>query len=142
MARLVKDVMTAGAAAVRPDASLVEAARLMRDLGVGDVLVADGDSVVGLLTDRDIALRCAAEGADPAGAGAASVCTPAPVFLAPDDTVPYAVALMRRHAVRRLPVVRDGRPLGLVTAGDLAAADDSAAQPACGSRTADLDERS
>ncbi|MDQ0840699.1 CBS domain-containing protein [Streptomyces sp. V1I6] len=124
MAELVREVMTAGVAAVRPDASLVEAARLMRDLDIGDVLVADGDTVVGMLTDRDITLRSVAEGADPAGVSASYVCTPDPVCVAPDDSVASAVRLMRTHAVRRLPVVEDGRPLGVVSLGDLAAAED------------------
>ncbi|ALC25211.1 CBS domain-containing protein [Streptomyces pristinaespiralis] len=124
MAELVREVMTAGVAAVRPDASLVEAARLMRDLDIGDVLVADGDTVVGMLTDRDITLRSVAEGADPTGVSASSACTPDPVCVTPDDSVASAVRLMRTHAVRRLPVVEDGRPLGVVSLGDLAAAED------------------
>ncbi|MEU0085998.1 CBS domain-containing protein [Streptomyces sp. NPDC006274] len=124
MAEIVREVMTAGVAAVRPDASLVEAARLMRDLDIGDVLVADGDRVVGVLTDRDITLRSVAEGADPVGVSAASACTPDPVCVTPEDSVASAVRLMRAHAVRRLPVVEDGRPLGVVSIGDLAAAQD------------------
>jgi len=124
MAQLVREVMTAGAAAVRPDASLVEAARLMRDMDIGDVLVAEGDHVVGVLTDRDITLRSVAEGADPAGVSVASACTPDPVCVGPDDAVASAVRLMRTHAVRRLPVVEDGRPLGVVSIGDLAVAQD------------------
>ncbi|UYQ60316.1 CBS domain-containing protein [Streptomyces peucetius] len=124
MAEIVREVMTAGVAAVRPDASLVEAARLMRDLDIGDVLVADGDRVVGVLTDRDITLRSVAEGADPVGVSAVSACTPDPVCVTPDDSVASAVRLMRTHAVRRLPVVEDGRPLGVVSIGDLAAVQD------------------
>ncbi|MEW2633012.1 CBS domain-containing protein [Streptomyces sp. NPDC048389] len=120
MAEIVREVMTAGVAAVRPDASLVEAARLMRDLDIGDVLVADGDRVVGMLTDRDITLRAVAEGADPVGVSAGSACTPDPVCVTPEDSVASAVRLMRTHAVRRLPVVEDGRPLGVVSIGDLA----------------------
>lgn len=124
MARLVRDVMTPGVAAVRPDASLVEAAQLMRAQDIGDVLVADGDRLMGVVTDRDIALRAVADGADPLTVDAASVCTPDPVCVAPDDEVTAAVDLMRRHAVRRLPVVEDGRPLGMVGIGDLAVSRD------------------
>ncbi|URN17599.1 MULTISPECIES: CBS domain-containing protein [Streptomyces] len=120
MAQRVREVMTAGAAAVRPDASLVEAARLMRAQDVGDVLVADGDRLVGVVTDRDITVRAVAEGADPLTVSAGAVCTPDPVCVGPDDEVATAVRLMRRHAVRRLPVVEDGRPLGVVSLGDLA----------------------
>ncbi|MCP9943643.1 CBS domain-containing protein [Streptomyces somaliensis] len=124
MAQLVREVMTAGAAAVRPDASLVEAAQLMRAQDIGDVLVADGDLLVGVVTDRDITVRAVAEGADPLTVNAETVCTPDPVCVGPDDEVATAVRLMRRHAVRRLPVVEDGRPLGVVSLGDLAISQD------------------
>ncbi|ORT54840.1 CBS domain-containing protein [Streptomyces sp. CB03238] len=124
MAQLVRDVMTPGVATVRPDASLVEAAQLMRAQDIGDVLVADGDRLVGVVTDRDIALRAVADGADPLTVDAVSVCTPDPVCVSPDDEVAAAVDLMRRHAVRRLPVVEDGRPLGMVSIGDLAVSQD------------------
>ncbi|MCX5291846.1 CBS domain-containing protein [Streptomyces sp. NBC_01597] len=116
--------MTPGVVAVRPDASLVEAAQLMRVQDIGDVLVADGQEVVGVLTDRDITVRAVAEGLDPLTVSAQSVCTPDPVLLAPDDPVAAAVALMRTHAVRRLPVVEDGLPVGMVTLGDLAEVQD------------------
>ncbi|WP_143626540.1 CBS domain-containing protein, partial [Streptomyces viridosporus] len=76
MAELVKDVMTPGVVAVRPGASLVEVAQLMRSQNIGDVVVADGQRVVGLLTDRDITVRAVAEGTDPLAVSAGSVCTP------------------------------------------------------------------
>jgi CBS domain-containing protein len=122
MAEFVKDVMTPGVVAVRPDASIVEAAQLMRTQHIGDVVVADGQRVVGVLTDRDITVRAVARGADPLGVSAGSVCTPDPLTLAPDDPVSSAVALMREHAIRRIPVVEGGLPVGLVSLGDLAEA--------------------
>ncbi|MFD5595301.1 CBS domain-containing protein [Streptomyces griseorubiginosus] len=120
-AALVRDVMTPGVVAVRPDASLVEAARLMRSQDIGDVVVADGQEVVGVLTDRDITIRAVADGTDPSTVSARSMCTPDPVTVAPGDPVTQAAALMRAHAVRRLPVVEDGLPVGMVSLGDLAA---------------------
>lgn len=123
-ADFVKEVMTPGVVAVRPDASLVEAARLMRTQDVGDVVVADGQRIVGVLTDRDITVRAVAEGIDPLTVSAESVCSPEPVLVAPDDPVPAVAALMRAHAVRRLPVVEDGLPVGMVSLGDLAEAQD------------------
>ncbi|MFD5103429.1 CBS domain-containing protein [Streptomyces albidochromogenes] len=120
MAQFVREVMTAGVAAVRPDASLVEAAQLMRAQDIGDVLVARDNQLIGVLTDRDIALRAVADGFDPLTVNVQSVCTPAPVCVGPDDEVSTAVTLMRQHAIRRLPVVEDGRPLGVVSIGDLA----------------------
>ncbi|MGA4845592.1 CBS domain-containing protein [Streptomyces sp. G5(2025)] len=124
MADFVRDVMTPGVVAVRPDASLVEAAQLMRAQDIGDVLVAADGRVVGVLTDRDIALRAVADGADPLTVSAEAVCTPNPVVVAPDDPVSDAVGLMRDHAVRRLPVVEDGHPVGMVSLGDLALSQD------------------
>ncbi len=124
MADFVRDVMTAGVVAVRPDASLVEAAQLMRAQDIGDVLVADGQRIVGVLTDRDITVRAVAEGTDPLTVSVQSVCTPDPWMVAPQDPVSAAVALMRQHAVRRLPVVEDGLPVGMVSLGDLAEAQD------------------
>ncbi|MFI1721474.1 CBS domain-containing protein [Streptomyces sp. NPDC020489] len=123
MAEFVKDVMTPGVVAVRPDASLVEAAQLMRLQDIGDVVVADGQQVVGMLTDRDITVRAVAEGLDPQTVSAGSVCTRDPVLVAPDDPAAAAAALMRAHAVRRLPVVEDGLPVGMVSLGDLAEAE-------------------
>ncbi|MFI5664561.1 CBS domain-containing protein [Streptomyces sp. NPDC051684] len=120
MADVVREVMTPGVVAVRPDASLVEAAQLMRAQGIGDVLVADESQVVGVLTDRDITLRAVADGADPLTVSAEAVCTPHPVAIGPDDEVSAAVALMREYAVRRLPVVQDGHAVGMVSLGDLA----------------------
>ncbi|MDH6696899.1 CBS domain-containing protein [Streptomyces sp. MAA16] len=124
MADFVRQVMTAGVVAVRPDASLVEAALLMRTQDIGDVVAADGQRIVGMLTDRDITVRAVADGIDPLTVSAGSVCTPDPVMVRPDDPVPAAVALMRAHAVRRLPVVEDGMPVGMVSLGDLAGTED------------------
>ncbi|MEV5550385.1 CBS domain-containing protein [Streptomyces sp. NPDC052309] len=124
MAEYVRDVMTAGVVAVRPDASLVEAAQLMRTQHIGDVVIADGQDVVGVLTDRDITVRAVAEGVDPLAVSVGTVCTPDPLMVAPDDPVSAAVTLMREHAVRRLPVVENGLPVGMVTLGDLAEAED------------------
>ncbi|WP_033309160.1 CBS domain-containing protein [Streptomyces iakyrus] len=126
MAEYVKDVMTAGVAAVRPDASLVEAAQLMRTQNIGDVVVAEGQDVIGVLTDRDITVRAVADGADPMTVSARTVCTPHPVTVTPDDLVTTAVTLMREHAVRRLPVVENGLPVGIVSLGDVAEAEDPA----------------
>ncbi|QEU90567.1 CBS domain-containing protein [Streptomyces kanamyceticus] len=124
MADYVRDVMTTGVVVVRPDASLVEAAQLMRAQDIGDVLVAVGGRILGVLTDRDITLRAVADGADPLTVSAQAICTPNPVVVTPDDAVSAAVDLMRDHAVRRLPVVEDGRPVGMVSLGDLALARD------------------
>ncbi|MGW0709578.1 CBS domain-containing protein [Streptomyces sp. NPDC002643] len=124
MADVVRNVMTPGVVAVPPDASLVEAAQLMRAQDVGDVLVTVDGRLLGVLTDRDITLRAVADGADPLTVSAQAVCTPNPVVVGPDDAVPVAVALMRDHAIRRLPVMENGHPVGMVSLGDLAVSQD------------------
>ncbi|UGY94382.1 CBS domain-containing protein [Streptomyces gobiensis] len=120
MAQFVREVMTPTVTSVRPDASLVEAAQLMRVQDIGDVLVAKEGQLIGVLTDRDIVMRAVADGVDPLTVSCQSVCTPKPITVSPDDEVTVAINLMRTHAVRRLPVAEAGRPLGIVTLGDLA----------------------
>lgn len=124
MTEFVKDVMTPHVVAVPSGATLVEAAQLMRAQDIGDVLVSDQGLLVGVLTDRDIMLRAVAEGADPLTVSARAVCSPDPVVIGPDEPVSAAVTLMREHAVRRLPVVEKGTPVGIVSLGDLAVSRD------------------
>ncbi|MFI9154378.1 CBS domain-containing protein [Streptomyces sp. NPDC053367] len=126
MNRQIRDVMSPGATAVEPMTTVARAARMMRDEDIGDVLVAYDCDLFGVLTDRDIALRVVAEGRDPAATAVGTVCTRPPVVtLTPDDTTDHAAELMRRHAVRRLPVVEHGGcPVGVITLGDLATTDD------------------
>ncbi|MFD8202340.1 CBS domain-containing protein [Streptomyces sp. NPDC059701] len=126
MTQRVRDVMSPATVAVEPMTSVTRAARLMREENVGDVLVTYDCDLFGLLTDRDIVLRSVADGRDPDGTTVGSVCTPPPVVtLAPEDSTEHAVDLMRRHAVRRLPVVEHGGvPVGVVSLGDLAGTED------------------
>lgn len=119
MPQYVKDVMTPTFTSVRPDASLVEAAQLMRAKDIGGVFVALDGELLGVLTDRDITLRAVADGVDPLTVSCHLVCTPDPVTIGPDEEITEAAALMRRHEVRRLPVVRGGRPVGVVSMRDL-----------------------
>jgi len=72
------------------------------------------------VTDRDIVVRGLAEGMDPTNTPVSKVCSAELTVVSPDDTVDDAVNLMRDHAVRRLPVVEDGRAVGIVAIGDLA----------------------
>ncbi|MGW8748096.1 CBS domain-containing protein [Streptomyces sp. NPDC055794] len=126
MTRRIRDVMSPAAVAVEPMTTVARAARLMREENVGDVLVTYDCDLFGMLTDRDIVIRGVADGRDPDETTVGAVCTPPPVVtLDPDDTTDHAAELMRRHAVRRLPVVEHGGvPVGVVTLGDLAAADE------------------
>jgi CBS domain-containing protein len=120
MPQTVREVMTAKPVALQGGTTLVEAARAMRDHDVGTIVVLDDDEVVGIVTDRDIVVRGVAEERDPATTVLAEISSRELVTLSPDDTVDHAVELMRHHSVRRLPVVEEGRPVGIVSLGDLA----------------------
>lgn len=120
MGEKVRDVMTAEPVCVEAGSSLAEAARLMRDADVGPITVLDRGALCGIVTDRDIVVRAIAEGRDPDGTRVGEIVSGDLATIAPDDEVEAAVALMRERAVRRLPVVEDGRPVGIVSIGDLA----------------------
>jgi CBS domain-containing protein len=135
--REVREVMTAAPESVRPETTLRQAARLMEGGDIGDVLVVENDQLRGIVTDRDMAVRAVAQGLDPSTATVGQVFTPSTVSISPTATVQEAIKLMREHDVRRLPVVESGRPIGIVSLGDLAVssepssllADISAASP-------------
>jgi CBS domain-containing protein len=117
---LVREVMTRGVEVIDPGDTLQEAARLMRDLGVGSLPVYD-DRLVGMLTDRDITVRATAEGSDPLYERVHDAMTAGVVFCYEDQDVREAARLMKENRVRRLPVLgRDERLVGIVSLGDLA----------------------
>jgi CBS domain-containing protein len=116
----VGDVMTATVETARRSESVSEAARKMKEQDVGALVVIDEtQAVCGIVTDRDIAIRAVAEGAGSTALVGDIVSTDI-VTLAPDDTLDAALRTMRERSVRRLPVVVDGRPVGIVSLGDLA----------------------
>jgi CBS domain-containing protein len=125
MGQQVKEVMTERPITLDRDASLAEAARLMRDQGIGDVIVVEGEDAEGIVTDRDIVIRGVAEGADPDTTRLGQVVSGTLTSVAPDDQVERATELMREKAVRRLPVLEGGKPVGIVSIGDLAVARDA-----------------
>ena len=96
------------------------AAKAMKDRGIGTVLVVAGGRLVGLVTDRDITIRVLAENRDPLTTPVGDICTTELAALGPDDDVDQAARLVRDRAVRRIPVVQDGIPVGIVSIGDLA----------------------
>jgi CBS domain-containing protein len=137
MARTVNEVMTHDPDTVEPGAALVDAARIMRDADVGDVVVVENGTLKGILTDRDIVVRAIADGRDPSSTTVGDIVTGDVVTVTPDQSASDAARIMRERDVRRLPVVQDGRPVGIVSIGDLAVeldeesalADISAASP-------------
>ncbi len=120
MAQSIREIMTKDPIALSADQPVIEAARCMRDRDIGNVIVTEGDRVAGILTDRDIAVRVIAEGRDPQTTNIGEVASMNPNTISPDDSVDDAIRMMREHNIRRLPVVDNGRPAGVVTIGDLA----------------------
>jgi CBS domain-containing protein len=119
--RRIGDLMTENPRTARPDAPVVEAAKVMRDDDVGLVPVVEGDRLVGTVTDRDIAIRVVAEGRDPESATVAEIASTDLVTVDPEQNLDEALRLMASHQVRRLPVVEeDGRLVGIVAQADIA----------------------
>jgi CBS domain-containing protein len=116
----VRDALTPGVRSVSPSDSLTDAAVAMRDEDVGSLPVVEGDRVVGIVTDRDIVVRAVAEGADPRTGTVGDVASGDLVTVEPDEDLDEALKLMAQHRVRRLPVVENGRLVGVVAQADVA----------------------
>jgi CBS domain-containing protein len=137
MARTVEEIMTTNPRTVNVDDTVLQAAQVMRDNDIGDVIVVEDGQVTGIVTDRDIAVRAAAEGRDLGSTTVGEIATTGVQAIEPDASVDDALRMMREHDIRRLPVVKNGRPVGIVSLGDLAVerepdstlADISAAEP-------------
>ena len=118
----VKDVMTPRPTSVAGDAMAVEAARRMSSEDVGSLPVVDGEMLVGMVTDRDLVLHVIAKDLDPHKVAVADVCSGNPVTADPEDSLEDAVQRMASEQVRRLPVVTDGRLVGILAQADVARA--------------------
>jgi len=117
----VQEVMTKHVVCMQVETALDKAAATMRDQGIGDVVVVDGDRVVGLVTDRDIVVRAVADGREPTNTTLGSVVSRDLVAVRPDDTAQEAALLMRDRAVRRVLVLDEEDGLvGILSIGDLA----------------------
>jgi CBS domain-containing protein len=120
MARFVREVMTKNPRTLARDATAVDAARTMKEEDVGAIVITDGDQVCGILTDRDIVVRGIAEGRSPEEIQVGDVCTTDVTALGPDDSIDDAIRQIRAQHIRRIPVIEDGRPVGILSIGDLA----------------------
>lgn len=116
----IRDVMTTDPATLDVAQPVSEAARVMHERSIGDVLVVRGEELVGVLTDRDIVVRCIAMGLDPSSETVEECCSASPSTVGPDSDTDEVVRLMVEKAIRRIPVVERGRPVGVVSIGDLA----------------------
>jgi CBS domain-containing protein len=115
----IKDVMTQDVSFVTPDAPVAEIAQRMRDDDIGAVPVVENDRMIGMVTDRDIVIRCVASGSLD-GATARTAMSPRVLYCYDDQSVNEILENMAEQQVRRLPVVnRDKRLVGVVSIGDL-----------------------
>jgi CBS domain-containing protein len=120
MTRRIREIMTPDPIIMQASDTAAEAARVMRDKGIGNVIVYKDKRLCGIVTDRDLTVRVLSERQHPAGVTLENVCSREITALSPNDTTDVAVLLMRKKALRRLPVVEDGKVVGIVTLGDLA----------------------
>lgn len=125
MARLVRELMTPDPVAFPADTPVRQAAVAMRDQDIGGVLVVDGSKLHGMVTDRDIVVRGLADRDDLSDCLLREVCSEHMVIATPDEEADVAITRMRDNAVRRIPVVEDGRAVGIFSLGDAAVALDS-----------------
>ena len=118
---VARDIMTPDPQCVKEDETLVDAARLMRDLDVGALPICGNDGrLKGMLTDRDIVVKCIADGGDPSSVTAGSLGQGKPITIGADDDIREALEVMQQHQVRRLPVI-DGHDLvGIISQADIA----------------------
>jgi len=119
--RHVRDVMTKNPQCVSQDDTLRDVARIMKEEDTGVVPVVDGRKIVGLITDRDIVVRCVAEGKDPSNARVNEVMTKSVRKVKEDATVGEVLTMMKSSEIRRVPVVNGSDEIvGIVSIGDIA----------------------
>lgn len=116
----VQDIMSKEVSFVAPSASVVEIANIMKQKDIGSVPVCENGMVLGIITDRDIVLRVIAAGKDVNQTKADQIMTADPVCVEEDASVQQASQLMSQYQVKRLPVVSNGKLVGIIALGDLA----------------------
>ncbi|GAA3874306.1 hypoxic response protein Hrp1 [Saccharothrix violaceirubra] len=115
-----RDIMTAGVQCVDQNESLLDAARMMRDLNVGSLPICGLDNRLhGIITDRDIVIRCIADGRDPAEMSAEELAGHLH-WVNADDDVTDVLKTMEDNRIRRVPVIDDHRLVGMISEADLA----------------------
>lgn len=116
-----REIMTSGAECAKSTDTLTDAARRMRDLEVGALpICGEDDRLKGIITDRDIVVKCIAEGGDPSTTKVAELAQGKPVTIGADDSVEEALHTMMEHDVRRLPVIDGHTLVGMVSQADIA----------------------
>lgn len=123
----VSQVMHKGVEWVQPDTPLGEAARIMREADVGAIPIGEDDRLIGMVTDRDLAVRGLANGRDPSRLTVRDVMSEGIVYCRTDDAVEDAIRIMEQRKIRRLPVIDENkRMVGMLALGDISHAADRA----------------
>jgi len=125
MAMLVRHVMTEAPRSLDEDMTAADAAGIMRNFDVGVVPVVRDEELLGLVTDRDLVIRVVADRADASAIRLGDIATASPITISPDAKLSEARELMTNHRIRRLPVVKGGSLVGILSLGDLALHDRS-----------------
>jgi CBS domain-containing protein len=121
MAKIVRDAMTSNPCTIDADKDVAYAAKMLKDEDVGVAPIVEGQKLVGILTDRDIAIKVVAEGKDPQSTKARDVASTNVLTVDPQQDLDEALRLMAQHQVRRLPVVEeDGKVVGILAQADVA----------------------
>jgi CBS domain-containing protein len=121
MGQSIRDVMTSNPCTIDADKPVAYAAKMMRDEDVGLAPIVERGKLIGMLTDRDIAIRVVAEGKDPEQVKARDVASKQLVTIDPQQDLDEALRIMAKHQIRRLPVVEeDGQLVGVVAQADIA----------------------
>jgi CBS domain-containing protein len=115
-----KDIMTAKPESVTPGTNIADVARIMRDMNVGVVPVADDDRLLGVITDRDITIRVTAAGMAPQDVTVQDFMSPNVVTVSPDDDVEDVRKLMADNQIRRVMVTDSDKLVGVISLGDVA----------------------
>ena len=118
--KTARDLMTSPAQCLAPEETLVDAARMLSKYDVGSMPVVDEDTLVGVLTDRDIVIKGIAQGKDPAETPVSEIATADVVTVAPDDDAKSVAEVLTEHQIRRVPVVEEGKVLGVISQADVA----------------------
>lgn len=116
-----RDIMKPGAQWISRDETVGKAARVMAELGVGSLVISDdNDRMCGIITDRDIVVKCIAQGRSPATTRAAELCEATPRWISADADVDEVLDEMESHRIKRLPVIENKRLIGMISEADLA----------------------
>lgn len=116
----VKDVMSSNPTTCEPQASVVDAAKVMAKEDIGPIPIVEGDRLVGLVTDRDLVVRVLAEGRDPQSTTVGEIASRDLVTVSPDEDFDSVLEKLAENQVRRLPVVEGDRLVGIIAQRDVA----------------------